>query len=153
MRRHSIGFLIYLTVIYFILVFTLPGRAAAEKPLDTVKGYAEKVLDVLRDPALKGESAKKVRKERIRAISKKMFDFNELSKRTLSNHWRKLNPEQQQEFVRLYTSLLEDAYADKILSYTNEKITFSREVMLSDRMAEVQSIVQRRTAEIPIYYR
>ncbi|MDA8084465.1 MAG: ABC transporter substrate-binding protein [Nitrospiraceae bacterium] len=153
MRQHSIVFQRYLTVIYFILIFTLPGSASAEKPLETVKGYADKVLDVLRDPALKGESSKKVRKEKIREISKKMFDFNELSKRTLSNHWRKLNPEQQQEFVRLYTSLLEDAYADKILSYTNEKITFSREIMLSDRIAEVQSIVQRRTAEIPIYYR
>ena len=153
MRQQRIALPRYLTVIYFIMIFTLPGSASAERPLETVKGYADKVLGVLRDPALKGESSKKVRKEKIREISKKMFDFNELSKRTLSNHWRKLNPEQQQEFVRLYTSLLEDAYADKILSYTNEKIIFDKEIMLSDKMAEVQSIVRRRTAEIPIHYR
>lgn len=136
-----------------ILCLVLPCAVYAGAPLETVKANSDRVLDVLRDPALKAESAKKIKKEKIRAISKDMFDFAELSKRTLAQNWNKLNSEQQKEFVDLYRSLLEDAYADKILAYTDEKIIFSKEVELSEKTVEVRSTVIRKTTEIPIYYR
>jgi phospholipid transport system substrate-binding protein len=127
--------------------------AFAGVPLETVKGYADKVIDVLRDPSLKPESAKKVKKDKLRAISEKMFDFTELSKRSLGKNWSKFNPEQQKEFIELYTSLLEDAYANKIIAYTDEKIVFSKEVTLTEKTVEVRSSVLRKDEEIPIYYR
>ena len=136
-----------------LLCLIFPISAFAGVPLETVKGNADKVLDVLRDPSLKPESAKKVKKDKLRAISEKMFDFTELSKRTLAQNWSKFNPEQQKEFVELFTSLLEDAYADKIIAYTDEKIVFSKEVTLTEKTVEVRSTVLRRNEEIPIYYR
>lgn len=137
----------------FILCLIFPVSAFAGIPLETVKGHVDKVLDVLRDPSLKAESAKKAKKDRIRAISEKMFDFTELSKRTLAQNWSKFNPEQQKEFIELYTSLLEDAYANKIMAYTDEKIAFSKEVALTEKTVEVRSTVLRKTGDIPIYYR
>src|SRR4030066_238458 len=136
-----------------LLCLIFPISAFAGVPLETVKGHADKVLDVLRDPSLKPESAKKVKKDKLRAISEKMFDFTELSKRTLAQNWSKFNPEQQKEFVELYTSLLEDAYANKIIAYTDEKIVFSKEVTLTEKTVEVRSTVLRKNEEIPIYYR
>ena len=137
----------------FILLLILPAAAFAGAPLDTVKGHADKVLEVLRDPSLKPESAKKAKKDKIRAIAQKMFDFNELSKRTLAQNWNKLTPEQQKEFVLLYESLLEDAYASKILSFSDEKIVFSKDVPLTEKTAEVQSVVMRKNGDVPICYR
>ena len=137
----------------FILCLIFPVSAFAGIPLETVKGHVDKVLDVLRDPSLKAESAKKVKKDKIRAISEKMFDFTELSKRTLASNWSKFNPEQQKEFVELYTSLLEDAYANKIMAYTDEKIVFSKEVALTEKTVEVRSTVLRKNGDVPIYYR
>jgi len=136
-----------------ILCLIFPVSSFAGVPLETVKGYADKVLDVLRDPSLKPESAKKVKKDKLRAISEKMFDFTELSKRSLGKNWSKFNPEQQKEFIELYTSLLEDAYANKIIAYTDEKIVFSKEVTLTEKTVEVRSTVLRKNEEIPIYYR
>jgi len=138
-------------VLFFCM--TIPFPAFAGVPLETVKGNVDKVLDVLRDPSLKPESAKKLKKDKIRAIADKMFDFTELSKRTLAQNWSKFTPEQQKEFINLYRSLLEDAYADKIMAYTDEKILFTKEVPLTEKTAEVQSTVIRKTEEIPIYYR
>lgn len=135
----------------FCLIF--PVSAFAGMPLEAVKGHVDKVLDVLRDPSLKPESAKKIKKSKIRAISERMFDFTELSKRTLAQNWSKFSPEQQKEFIELYTSILEDAYANKIMSYTDEKIVFSKEIALTEKTAEVQSTILRKTAEIPIHYR
>lgn len=142
-----------LNMMLLLLCLIVPVAAFAGTALETVKTQADKVLEVLRDPALKPESAKKVKKEKIRSISEKMFDFTELSRRTLAKNWDKLNPEQQKEFVLLYRSLLEDSYADKILSYTDEKIVFNKEVPLTEKTTEVQSAVLRKNGEIPIYYR
>lgn len=143
----------YLIRMTLILCLLFPLSAFAGVPLETVKGSVDKVLEVLRDPSLKAESAKKVKKDKIRAISEKMFDFTELSKRTLATNWSKLSPEQQKEFIELYTSLLEDAYANKIMAYTDEKIAFSKEVVLTEKTVEVQSTVLRKNGVIPIYYR
>ena len=82
-----------------------------------------------------------------------MFDFTELSKRSLGQNWNKFNPDQQKEFIKLYKSLLEDTYADKITSYTDEKLVFGKEISLSEKTVEVQTTVVTKTSEVPINYR
>ena len=136
-----------------IILLIVPLSVYAGAPLDSVKGNVNKVLDVLRDPALKGESGKKTKRQKIRSISDKMFDYSELSRRTLGQDWKKLNPAQQNEFTDLYKSLLEDAYADKIINYTDEKVAFSKENQLSEKTFEVQTTILTKKADIPIYYR
>ena len=143
----------YLAGIIIILCLVFPVSAFAGAPTEAVKGNVDKVLDVLRDPSLKSESAKKARKDKIRAISEEMFDFTELSKRTLARNWFRFDPAQQKEFVALYRTLLEEAYTNKIMSFTNEKITFNDELPLTEKTVEVRSVVQRGNEEIPIYYR
>lgn len=140
-------------ILTLVTCLVMPFSAFAEAALDTVQSYVDRVLDVLRDPSLKAESDKKVKKDKIRVIADEMFDFAELSKRTLAQNWSKFDPDQQKEFIKLFKSLLADTYADKILEYTNEKIVFSKEVPVSDKAVEVRSTVFRKTAEIPINYR
>jgi phospholipid transport system substrate-binding protein len=139
--------------ITFILCLIFPVAAFAGIPLETVKGHVDKVLDVLCDPSLKAESAKKVKKDKIQTISEKMFDFAELSRRTLAQNWSKFSPEQQREFIALYKSVLKDAYANKIMAYTDEKIAFGKEVALTENTVEVRSTVMRTNGDIPIDYR
>jgi phospholipid transport system substrate-binding protein len=139
-----------LSLLFFLIA---PLSVFAGLPLTTVEGNVNSVLNVLRDPALKGQAAKKTKKEKIRSIAEKMFDFNELSKRTLGPNWKRLNTNQQKEFVELYRDILEDAYMDRITAYKDEKVVFNKETMLSDDTAEVQSTVYTKTAEIPINYR
>ncbi len=136
-------------LIFFLAV--LPVYAGA--PLDQIQTNVNKVLDVLRDPKLKAESAKKIKKEKLEAIYEQMFDEAELSRRTLGSNWNKLNTPQQQEFTQLYRQVLEKAYIDKILSYTNEKIVFPKESMLASNQAEVQTKVITSSKEIPIFYK
>ena len=137
--------------ILMIFLFNLPVYAGV--PMDTVQANVNKVLDVLRDPKLKPASAKTVKKEKLRPIYERMFDDVELSRRTLARNWNSLNAAQRQEFVRLFREVLEKAYIDKILSYTNEKIVFDRESTLADNQVEVQTRVVTASKEIPIAYR
>jgi len=140
-------------VVGTVFLLLLPTVSMAGAAMETVKLHSDKVLAVLRDPALKPAPAKSAKKVKIRAISEQMFDYTELSKRTLAKNWSLFNPEQQNEFVKLYRFLLEDAYADKILAYTDEKIVYTKEIPLTEKTLEVQSTIVRKNGEIPIYYR
>jgi phospholipid transport system substrate-binding protein len=136
-----------------MMVMVFPFVAYASTPLATVQVHVNSVLEVLRDPSLKGESKKKLRQDRIRNISEKMFDFTELSRRTLAQNWKEFNDSQKRDFIELYKTVLESAYIDKIMSYTDEKVVFQKETALTDKTSEVQTAVMTRKAEIPINYR
>lgn len=140
-----------LIVILVLLIFSVPVYAGV--PLNTVQKSVNDVLDVLRNPKLKPESAKEIKKEKLRVIYKSMFDEIEFSKRTLTRNWNNFTPAQRTEFVNLFEQILENSYADKILSYTNEKVEFYKEEMKSDTQAEVQSKIITSSKEIPIFYR
>ena len=111
MKRHFIS-------LGILMFFLSPLPVDAGAPLDTVQTNVNKVLDVLRDPKLKAESAKEIKKEKLEAMYEQMFDEVELSMRSLGGNWKKLSPAQQQEFIQLYRQILEKAYIDKILSYS-----------------------------------
>jgi len=146
MRRALPGLLILMLLIF-------PLHAEAGLPLDTVEGHVNSVLEVLRNPALQGEANKEAKEKKIESIADQMFDYIALSKLTLGRSWKQFNKEQQKEFVSLYRSILEKAYMDKILSYTDEKVLFDKEMMLSENKAEVQTRIITKSAEIPINYR
>jgi phospholipid transport system substrate-binding protein len=142
-----------MTIAILMIGVMIPLVAAASTPLATVEVNVNKVLDVLRDPSLKGDAKKKLRQDRIRDISEKMFDFTELSRRTLAQNWNTLNDSQKKEFVDLYKAILEKAYIDKIMAYTDEKILFQKESSLGEKTSEVRTVVVTKKAEIPINYR
>jgi phospholipid transport system substrate-binding protein len=139
--------------VLLVLWLMSPLVAHPAVPLDMLKKHIDKVLEVLRDPTLTGESGRKVKKEKIQAISEEMFDFTELSKRSLAQNWDKFNPDQQKEFTKLYKSLLEETYSEKVTSYTDEKIVIKKDVTLSEKTVEVQTTILTKTTEVPIYYR
>jgi len=137
--------------IILLLLFSLPVYAGP--PLDAVQLSVNKGFDVLRDPKLKAESAREVKKEKLRLIYNNLFDDVEMGKRTLSRNWNNMNTAQRQEFVKLFRQVLEKAYVDRILDYTNEEVVFDKETMLSETQAEVQTRVITSSKEIPISYR
>lgn len=142
---------IVLLTIVLLLLFSLPVQAGP--PMEAVQTNVNKVLEVLRDPKLKEASAKEVQKEKLRVIYERMFDDVELSKRTLAKNWNSLNAAQRQEFVLLFRQVLEKAYIDKILAYTDEKIVFEQETMVSGTQGEVRTKVVTSSKEVPISYR
>jgi phospholipid transport system substrate-binding protein len=145
-RKTMRGMLIGLGMLVLILI-SAPVYAAT--PLETVRTEVNKVLDALRNKGLKEEA----KKETLRLVYKEMFDQVELARLSLGNNWNKLTEAQRQEFVELFRQVLEKAYADKILAYTDEKILYDREVPISKNRVGVQTRVVTKSKEIPIVYR
>jgi phospholipid transport system substrate-binding protein len=101
--------------------------ANAGLPTDQIKATVEKALVVLKDPRLKPPAKLKERRDQLRQILFARFDFTEMAKRALGSNWRRRTPQEQEEFIRLFTDVLETAYAEIIESYSDEKIVYLNE--------------------------
>ena len=136
-----------------LVLSMLPIQVYADVPLDTVKLRINQLLDVLRDPALQGESTEELKKQKIWSIFDKTFDYIEFSKRTLSRTWNKLKPDQREEFTRLYKALLDKVYMDRILAYTDQEFVFGKERTLAQNRVEVESKIVSGSNNTPIHFR
>ena len=143
----------YVLALNLLMIFMLSAIAVAGEPPTAVEASVNQVLDVLKDPKLKGEEAKSVKTEKLRVIYTGMFAEMEFSRRTLPRNWKNFTPAERREFVELFEQVLEKSYLDKILDYSDEKIVFHKESMIAKDKAEVQSKIVTSSKEIPIDYR
>lgn len=141
------------TTLFLLLFWLTPGAAAAGVPTDQIKATVDRALVVLRDPRFKPAAKTKERRDQLRQILFTRFDFTEMARRALGANWRRRTPQEQEEFVRLFTVLLERAYADTIESYTDEKIVYVGE-KVDGNYAEVNSkILTSKGQEFSIDYK
>lgn len=131
----------------------VPLCLIAGPAFDSVKTNVNAVIDVLRDPKLKGPAGKKAKEQKIETIADKLFDYVELSKRTLGLNWNKFTVDQRKEFVELFKGMLRDTYIDRITTYTNEKVTYIKEFPLTENTVEVQTAIISARGQTPINYR
>jgi phospholipid transport system substrate-binding protein len=103
------------TVIFGLALQLLVGASGAwgGPPTEIARQVIEKALNILQNPAYKGEE----RRQMVKRIVDPYFDYREMAKRTLGPVWGKLNAGQRDEFVRLFAELLEASYSDKIEKY------------------------------------
>jgi phospholipid transport system substrate-binding protein len=135
------------------LLSLLAGSAFAGVPTEQIKGTVDKALTVLKDPRLKPPAKLKERRDQLKQILFGRFDFTEMAKRALGSNWRRRTPQEQEEFVKLFTEILERAYADIIESYTDEKIVYLNE-RIEGGFADVGSkIFTSKGEEYSIHYK
>jgi len=122
-------------------------------PTDQIKSTVDKALMVLKDPRLKPTARVKERRDQLRQILFARFDFTEMAKRALGSNWRRRTPQEQEEFVRLFTDVLERTYAEIIESYSDEKIMYIYE-RIDGTYADVASkILTSKGDEYSINYK
>jgi phospholipid transport system substrate-binding protein len=149
MKKKFIG----LNIILLAVLLILPLQVLAGGAKDTVKGQIDKMLAKMQTPEFKGLQ-KDAKLTEISNIINEVFDWQELSRRTLGREWKKFSPDQQKEFVTLFEKLLEGIYADRILAYTQEKIEFGKETELKKGRVEVESyIITTDNKKVPLFYR
>ena len=130
-----------------MIIVPIPSHAASA--IEAIQTQVNKVLEVLRNPAQnKAEKEKK-----ILALADEIFDYTELSRLSLANYWRRFSPEQQIEFTHLFGKLLAHDYMERIMLYRNEKVTFGKEIKLSENTTEAHSDIITKARTIPMAYR
>lgn len=138
---------------WLITLGLLSGPAVAGLPTEQIKATVEKALVVLKDPKLKSATRQKERREQLKQILFARFDFSEMAKRSLGANWRRRTPQEQEEFVRLFTDVLERAYAGIIETYTDEKIVYINERVEAGFADVASKIITSKGQEYTLNYK
>jgi len=141
-----------LVLVTVAVLALLQPPAWAGVPTDQLRGSVDRVIQVLEDPTLKADP-NGARRAAIRKEAESIFDFTETAKRALGQHWKTLNPSQQQEFVSLFEDLLERAYVLKIEKYSGERVTYLGDAIDGDLATVKTKFTTKQGTDIPVDYR
>ena len=145
--------MIRLLGVWLLIPLLLSGSVGAGLPTEQIKATVDKAVLVLKDPTLKAATKLKERRDQLRRILFTRFDFSEMAKRSLGANWPRRTPQEQEEFVRLFTDVLERAYADIIESYTDEKILYVNERVDAGFADVASKIITGKGQEYSINYK
>ncbi|HLH77108.1 MAG TPA: ABC transporter substrate-binding protein [Candidatus Binataceae bacterium] len=114
-----------------------------------VKAVLTQAIAVLQDTQLPLAQ----RRQRLRELAEAHFDFATMARSSLGYHWKNLSPPQQEQFVALFSSFIEDAYLDKIQGYVNLKFEVARQRMNGPGYAEVDTkVIQTQGSPINLNF-
>lgn len=125
------------------------ATALADEPLKVIETRIDRIIKILGDKSLKED----VKVKKLETAADETFDYVYLSRMTLGRNWLNFDDDQRSEFIELFRRLLEKNYMGQLLQYSDEKVVFRRQTMLSETRAEVSSNVVARDKTIPIAYR
>jgi phospholipid transport system substrate-binding protein len=142
---------IVLAAALMTLVFlTVPASALAAGPGEQLNEGIQRVFANLQDPELKTKETE--RRLAVRRIATEVFDFEETAKRSLGRHWQDRSPEERQEFVRLFTELIDRAYLRRVDRYDGEQVIIVSDAVEGNQAVVQTRIVARDKSEIPVEY-
>lgn len=123
-------------------------------PTDALSETINAIIDTLKDEELTKSERKEERRIKIRGLIRDRFDFEEMSKRSLAKNWKKISSEDKEEFVAIFSDLLEASYIGKIEGYTDEKVTYDKETIKGDgKYGVVSTSIVTKSVNIPIDYK
>jgi len=146
-----IGRSTYLKFLVIAIGICLGSNAmAVETPTAQLQETMERVMTVT--ATFRSEKDFLDNKARLKQIILPRFDFSEMARRSLGNHWSGLK-ERENEFVAAFVQFAEASYMNALGSYRGEKMIYGREEV-DNNFAEVDTQVIGSGGEAtPINYR
>jgi phospholipid transport system substrate-binding protein len=110
------------------------------------------VVKILRDPELAGDAKAAERSAAVNKVADEIFDFGETAKRALGPHWAQRTPAERDEFVRLFTELVQRTYLSKVDQY-NSEVTFQDDVIEGDHAVVRTTLLLGKGSQMALDYR
>ena len=92
-------------------------------------------------------------REKVTALVRDKFNFEVMSQGVLGPYWHRATPQEREEFIELFSSLLEETYIGRVKEYTDQKIRFGNEQIRKNRAMVDTYIAMESGDEIPISYK
>jgi phospholipid transport system substrate-binding protein len=145
---------ILVCLIMFSMVLLNGERILASSnndPLVQLQKSIDEILVILQSEELKTSEKKDERKKLILDVVNRMFDFRAMARSSLGQNWNGLTAEEQDKFVGLFASLIEQRYIGKIDAYNNQEIIYKDQLIRKNK-ARVYTAIIDKDLEIPIDY-
>ena len=140
-----------LVLVLLVVALSIPGAWAA--PTDDLRAGVDRVLTILRDPELRGSPNEARRWVAITRVSEEIFDFGETARRSLGQHWDHRTPAEQQEFVRIFTAVIQRSYVTRIDRYGGEKMVYRGETIDGDQAVVRTALVLDDGSRLEVDYK
>jgi phospholipid transport system substrate-binding protein len=154
-RPAASGMVVLHTVLLILIVLVaLPWvqDAWAGAPTDQLRDGVARVVKILRDPEMRGDSKVNERSAAVNKVADEIFDFGETAKLSLGPHWAQRTPAEREEFVRLFTELLQRTYISKVDQY-NSEMTFQDDVIDGNQAVVRTTLLLGKGGEMSLAYR
>jgi len=144
-------FFMYMVVMSLMTNFTMVSVCFSGSEITSqLKNTIDKVISTVNDEALKNDLP--ARRAILRKTINAQFNYRQMVMRSLAKNWDLRSAEEQQVFIGLFKSLLENSYANKLESFSNEKINYLDEVIKGE-YALVKTEVVRKATTIGVDYK
>jgi len=127
--------------------------AWAGAPTDQLRGGIDRVFKILRDPEMAGDKNATQRQAAILGAAGGIFDFAEMAKRSMGQHWAARTPAERTQFVALFTDLIQHSYINKVDQHGGAKMSFMGETVDGDLAAVRTAIPLSSGKQMPLEYR
>jgi phospholipid transport system substrate-binding protein len=144
---------LFRNIVCFLLVVGITVPVLAGEPTDQIKQTTDKILSIVKDPALKNPSKSQERRRLIRKAVDERFDWEEMARRALGRYWAQRTAEEKKEFVALFSELVERTYMGKVEDYSGEKVRYEGETIDKDYAVVKVDIVTQKNRDISVDYR
>lgn len=144
-----------LLIFCMVMLFFVPTPSYAEvlSPRATLQGSIDQIIKVLNDPAYKTPDQRADQRNKIWEIANPMFDFAEISKRSIGKPWNKFSEQEKIQFTEVFSKFFGATYIDKLQGeYNNEKIDIGKELIKGNR-ALVQTKLLRKSTAVVLDFR
>ena len=143
----------FVSIIALVMLVCGGQAAVAGEPTEAIRGAVNQGMEILKSAKLDSQKQRAQVIDRLRQIVYPLFDFNEMAMRSLGSNWRRLNPQQRQEFVSTFTALLEKTYADQIDLYDGQRVVYSGESIDGDYAQVDSRIIDKNGQAYSVVYR
>ena len=126
--------------------------ASAGPPTEQLRDGVQRVVKILRDPQLAGDAKAAERSVAVNKVADEIFDFSETAMRSLGQHWAQRTMAEREEFVRLFTELLQRTYLSKVDKY-NSEMTFREDVVDGDQAIVRTTLLLGKAGGMSLDYR
>ena len=153
MRSKGYGCFVKSSLIILLLLVPQSTRAAAaDGPMEIIRGGTDRVLSILGESkAGRGPSLRQREGEVLQVVSS-YFNFDEMAKISLGPAWNTVSPENRREFAGLFKKLLFNTYLDRMENYHNQEVVYDSQSVQGD-FAVVKTHFRTSDESIPIDYR
>ncbi len=118
MRQASIALVVWSIALSMAIWVSAATEVASAGPMASVKSVVDQATAVFKDQNVSPAE----REKKLRAIAESHFDFERMARSAVGLHWRDFSPQQQSEFVPLFTNFIEDVYLSRMEQYSVEKV-------------------------------
>lgn len=135
-------------------VWSSAWGASQIEPMAALKEPVDEVIALLKDPQYQGADKEVLQREKIMTVVDRIFDFTEVSKRTLGRNWRNFSPQQRKNFSEVFGDFLGFTYYKKVKdAYQGETVVYLSQEMNGPDKATVKTKIPRPAGDIPLDYR